>query len=339
MLDMSFRGEVWNNIDDKILADIVKINGEQVDGKVGQDSYTKKATSYLQSFFDREIAVLYTINGTAANVIALKAMLDRFGAVICAEQAHINTYECGALEYNLGNKILTVPSEDAKITPQMIDKLLWEHKSHGYYPQVIAITQPTELGTLYTLDELRSLVDYAHERGMKLFVDGARLGSALASLKCTLREMMAETGVDAFTVGGTKAGAMFGEAVVFADKSVLSAGDYMLKQSMQHFDKSKFLGVQMLSLFEDDRWVKNFDHANKMAKLLEKRLTQKGIEIYFPVESNMVFCVIEEGVLEKIRKVFDLKYWFEDKRVVRIATTFASTEQDILKLADSIGGL
>lgn len=336
MADKSFRGEVWNNIDDQVLADLVKINGEPVDGKVGQDRYTAKATAYLQSFFDREIAVLYTINGTAANILALKAMLDRFGAVICAEQAHINTYECGALEYNLGNKILAIPTEDAKITPKMIDQLLFAQKSHGYYPQVIAITQPTELGTLYTLDELRSLVAYAHEKGMKLFVDGARLGSALAALNCTLREMMAETAVDVFTVGGTKAGAMFGEAVVFADKNALSAGDYLLKQSMQHFDKSKFLGVQMLSLFAGDRWVKNFDHANKMAKLLAERLTQKGIELYFPVESNMVFCVMEDGVLEAVRKVFDLKYWFADKKVVRIATTFATTEQDVVALAERI---
>ena len=135
-LNKSFRGEVWNNIDEKVLAEIVKINAEQVDGKVGQDSYTKKATSYLQSFFDKEISVLYTINGTAANIVALKALLDRFGSVICAEQAHINTYECGALEYNLGNKILTIPTVDAKITPQMIDQLLFDEKNHGYYPQV-----------------------------------------------------------------------------------------------------------------------------------------------------------------------------------------------------------
>lgn len=336
MLNKCFRGEVWNNIDEKVLERIVKINGEQVDGKVGEDSYTKKATAYLQSFFDNEIAVLYTINGTAANIVALKAMLDRFGAVICAEQAHINTYECGALEYNLGNKILTVSTEDAKITPKMIDKMLFAHKSHGYHPQVIAITQPTELGTLYTMDELKNLVAYAHSNGMKLFVDGARLGSALASLACTLREMMADTGVDAFTVGGTKAGAMFGEAVVFADKRALPAGAYILKQSLQHFDKSKFLGAQMLALFEDDRWIKNFEHANKMAKLLEERLREKGITPYFPVESNVLFCVLEEQVLQEMRAVYDLKYWFEDKKVARLAMTFATTEEDVMRLADLI---
>ncbi len=140
-----------------------------------------------------------------------------------------------------------------------------------------------------------------------------------------------------FTVGGTKAGAMFGEAVVFADKEALSAGEYILKQSLQHFDKSKFLGAQMLALFEDDRWIKNFDHSNKMAKLLEEQLIQKGIYPYFPVESNMLFCVIEESILQKIREVYDLKYWFEDKKVVRIAMTFATTEEDVMGLIKAMG--
>lgn len=335
-MDKAFRGEVWNNIDERVLAEIVRVNAEAVDGKVGKDSYTARATAYLQSFFDREIAVLYTINGTAANIVALKAMLSRFGAVVCAEQAHINTYECGALEYNLGNKILTIPTRDAKITPAAVDACLASHASHDYRVQVVAITQPTELGTLYTLDELRALADYAHAKGMKLFVDGARLGSALASLGVTLREMMAETGVDVFTVGGTKAGAMFGEAVVFTAKEDLQAGDYILKQSLQHFDKSKFLGAQMLALFEGDRWVKNFDHANRMARLLADALAKHGITPYFPVESNMVFCVLSEEALAKACTEYDLKYWFRDKKVVRIATTFATREEEILRLVSLI---
>lgn len=337
MKNKTFRGEVWNNIDPKVLEKIVKVNTEDVDGKVGNDRYTKQATEYLQSFFEKEIAVLYTINGTAANIVALKALLDRFGAVICTENAHINTYECGALEYNLGNKILTAPSLDAKLTPRMIDDVLIEHKSHQYIPQVIAITQPTEMGLVYTIDEIKTLATYAHSRNMKLFIDGARLGAALASLNVSLREMMEQTGVDVFTVGGTKAGAMFGEAVVFTNKADLSAGDYILKQSLQHFDKSKFLGAQMLALFENDRWIQNFKHANKMAKLLEDELVRKGIKIAFPVESNVLFCILDEDALSKIGEVYDLKYWYEDKKIVRIATTFATTKEDIIKLAASIG--
>lgn len=329
MSKKDFRGEVWNNVDQKVLEKIVEINSEDVDGKVGHDSYTAKATKYLQSFFDDKIEVLYAINGTAANIVALKAMLANYGTVICAEQTHINTYECGALEFNLGNKILCIPTEDAKINPEMIECLLKDHESHQYLPQVIAITQPTELGTLYTVEEIKTIVDYAHSKGMKVFVDGARLGSALAALNLSLKEMMQETGVDVFTVGGTKAGAMFGEAVVYTKDSIPVAGEYILKQSMQHFDKSKFLGAQMLCLFEDDRWIKNFDHANKMAKYLEEKLIEKGIKIYLSVDSNIVFCVMEEELLAKVKKVFDLKYWFKDKKVVRIVTTFATKKEDI----------
>lgn len=336
MSSKAFRGEVWNNMDPRVLEELVRINTEAVDGKVGKDRYSAKATAYLQSFFEKEISVLYTINGTAANIIGLKAILDRFGAVICAEQAHINTYECGALEYNLGNKILAVPSADAKLTPALIDEALAKHESHSYIPQVIAITQPTEMGLVYTIEELSALATYAHGKNMKLFIDGARLGSALASLRVSLREMMAETGVDVFTVGGTKAGAMFGEAIVFTNKCDLPAGDYLLKQSMQHFDKSKFLGAQMLALFENDRWIHNFHHANEMAKLLERELTKQGIEIVFPVESNVLFCVLEEEALASMREVYDLKYWFKDQKIVRITTTFATTNEDILKLASSL---
>ena len=336
MLDKAFRGEVWNNIDPTVLAEIVRVNAEPVDGKVGQDSYTARATEYIRSFFDSEVAVLYTVNGTAANIIALKALLDRFGSVICAEQAHINTYECGALEFNLGNKILTVPSGDGKITPDSVLKLLKDEESHSYRPQVIAITQPTELGVLYSLDEIKALAELAHSQGMKLFIDGARLGSALAALGVSMREMIEGTGVDAFTVGGTKAGAMFGEAVVFVNKNDLKAGDYILKQSLQHFDKSKFLGAQMAALFENDLWIKNFDRANRMAKLLESELKKRGIEPYLPVESNMVFCVIDEHRLKKMNEAFDLKYWFKDKRVVRICTTFASCDDEVMRLVRTL---
>ncbi len=334
MASTAFRGEVWDNIDPFVLAEITRINEEEVDGKVGNDRYTTGATAYLQSFFDQEISVMYTINGTAANVIALKALLNRFGAVVCADHAHINTHECGAVEYNLGSKILPIPTLDAKLTPGMIDAFLATLEGQ-YIPEVIAITQPTELGTLYTVDEIRALCEYAHGRNMYLFIDGARLGAALAALNVSIREMLNETGVDAFTVGGTKAGAMFGEAVVFTNAATLKAGDYILKQSMQHFDKSKFLGAQMLALFRDDRWIRNFSHANKSAKLLADKLQEKGIEICYPVESNMVFCVMEEDLLAKINEKYDLKYWFKDQKIIRIATTFSTDEADIHALIAS----
>lgn len=336
MAKKNFRGEVWNNVDDAVMAELLRINAEDVDGKVGHDSYTAMANEYLQSFFDNKISVLYTINGTAANIVALKALLHRFGSVVCAEQTHIDTHECGALEYNTGAKIITVPSSDAKIDPSSIEKALAARAGQQLHPEVIVITQPTELGTLYTLDQLSALADYAHKHGMKLFIDGARLGSALASLGVTLKEMIADTGVDAFTVGGTKAGAMFGEAVVFTNSDDLVEGEYLLKQSMQHFDKSKFLGAQMLTLFEDDRWIKNFAHANAMATLIAEGLTQRGIKLYLPVESNMVFCILDEDTLARMNCEFDLTYWYADRKVVRITTTFSTTVDDVEKLISTL---
>ena len=329
MTNKCFRGEVWNNIDEEVLATLVRINAEDVDGKVGHDGYTARATAYLQAQFEKEISVLYAINGTAANIVALKALLHRYGSVITADAAHIHTYECGATEYNLGNKILTVDTPDAKLTPALIAEVLGAHASHGFIPEVVAVTEPTELGTLYTVDELRAIADFAHEKGMKVFLDGARLGSALAALGLSLGEFVGESGVDVFTVGGTKAGAMFGEAVVFTDTSLCKEGEYILKQSLQHFDKSKFLGAQMACLFEGERWVKNFAHANEMAKRLADGLKAKGFSLYLPVESNMVFCVMDENTLARAQAVYDLKYWFADKRVVRIATTFATTAEDV----------
>ena len=327
MAKKDFRGEVWNNIDPAVLSEIVKINSEAVDGKVGKDSYTARATEYLQSFFEEKISVLYTINGTAANIVALKAMLAPYGSVVCAEQTHIDTHECGALEYNTGAKI---------ITPESIQKALDARAGQQLHPQVVVITQPTELGTLYTLDEISKLADYAHGHGMKLFIDGARIGSALASLGVTLKEMIADTGVDVFTVGGTKAGAMFGEAVVFVHGEDLIEGDYILKQSMQHLDKSKFLGAQMLCLFEGDRWIKNFANANKMAKLIAQELTQRGIELYLPVESNTVFCILDEEQLAKMRSEYDLSYWYADRKVVRITASFSTTEDDDKRLMSTL---
>ena len=336
MAKKDFRGEVWNNIDSKVLAEIVRINEEAVDGKVGNDSYTQRATEYLQSFFDQKISVLYTINGTAANIVALKAMVHRFGSVVCAEQTHIDTHECGAFEYNLGAKIITAPSLDAKLTPDSVEQALAARAGQQLHPEVVVITQPTELGTLYTLDEISALASYAHKKGMKLFIDGARLGSALASLGVTIKEMIANTGVDVFTVGGTKAGAMFGEAIVFTNADDLCEGDYILKQSMQHFDKSKFLGAQMLALFEDERWIKNFAHANAMATLIGQKLSERGIKLYLPVQSNMVFCILDKETLAKMQSEYDLAYWYADKQVVRITASFCTTEEDVQKLISTL---
>ncbi|MBQ9485892.1 MAG: threonine aldolase [Clostridia bacterium] len=336
MATRDFRGEVWTNVHPEVFAAMAEINGEPVDGGCGEDSHSKRATQLVQKYFKDEIYTTYTISGTAANIIALKCMLDSWSAVLCAEQAHINNYECGALEFNLGNKILATETPDGKLTPEILDRLILKHKKYKYLPKVVAITQPTEFGTLYSVEELKTLCSYAHAKGMYVYIDGARIASALSALNVSLTEMIEYTDVDAFTVGGTKAGAMFGEMVVLRRKEFAANLAYVQKQSMQHLDKSKFLGVQLEYLLESGLWLKNAEKSNAAAKLLEKKLKEKGVKIYYPVETNMVFCVLDEKTLEKITAVFDLHYWDVFENVVRIATTYLTDEKAIDRLVSLI---
>ncbi len=332
----TFRGEVWTNVHEEILKAVCEANKEMVDGNTGADKYSVKAGELMQSFFKDKIYWTYTINGSAANVLALKQMLGRCESVICADEAHINTCEDGAFEAIVGNKILSVFSQDGKLTPQMINDTILAHKRHKYIPRVVAITQPTEFGTLYTVDELKELCDFAHSKGMYVFIDGARLANALQALHVSIKEMIEDTGVDAFTFGGTKAGAMFGEMVVFRHAEFAENLAYSQKQTLQHFDKSKFLGVQIYYLLKSGLYLENAKKANETAKYLEKRLVEKGIKIYYPVQTNMVFCMLEQKLLDKITEKFDLHYWDEFKRSVRLGVTYCTTKADIDELISLI---
>ena len=324
-----FNGEVWTNTHPKVLEAIASINEELVDGKVGNDRFTQNAYRLLQEQFEGKIYAMMTFNGTAANILALKSMLHSWSAVICAGCTHLNVYECGALEYMLGNKVLTAESRDGKLTPALVEELLERTKNYKYNPEVLVITQPTELGVLYTCEELKTLCDYAHGKGMYVYLDGARLAHAVAALNTDLHTMIEATGIDAFSFGGTKAGAMFGEIVVFLREEFGKNLAYSQKQSLQHMDKSKFLGVQMECLLKEDLWLKTAGHANAMAKLLAEKLAEKGIAPYFPVDTNMVFCTLTPEQFAKVTSVYDLHYWEESEGLVRFAATHETTPEKI----------
>ncbi len=336
MPSKEFRGEIFTNVDSRVMQAMLEANLEKVDGCVGADSHSKRAVSMIESLFDTEIAATFTVNGTGANMIALKAMLDRYSAVICTYETHINVYESGAFEYTLGNKILVAQSSDGKLTVEAVEKLFENTKKYKYFPKVAVISQPTELGTLYTIEELKSLCEYLHSKGMYLYIDGARIGNAICALDTTLKQMIEYTDVDAFSIGGTKAGAMFGEMVVFRRKEFFGHLDYLRKQSFQHFDKSKFLGVQFECLFENGIWLENARKANENAKLIEKEFLKKGIKSYYPVQTNMFFAFIDEKTLDRITRVFDLHYWNSETKIVRIAATANTSREEIMRLAELI---
>ena len=334
MSSKAFRGEVWTNVHLDILRLMLEINDEPVDGNAGQDAHSKHAADLMKQQFNGPVDVGFAINGTGANVLALKGMLHHGDTVICAEQAHINTYECGSLEATVGAKILSIEAPDGKLSPALLDRLLLKNKKYKYHPKVVAITQPTEFGTLYSLAELKALCDHVHSLGMAVFLDGARIGAAIAALDTSLHQMIEETGVDVFTFGGTKAGAMFGEMIVSRRPEFAENISYYQKQSLQHLDKSKFLGVQMECILETGLWLKNAARANEMAKLLGKKLAAKGVGLFYPVETNMVFCVIEPDKLNEITRHFDMHYWDEFTHVVRLATNYLTTEEQINALVD-----
>lgn len=329
-----FCGEVWTNVHPEIMQAMMQANTEEVDGKVGHDGYSVRAVQRMQAEFNKPVSVMYAYNGTAANILGLKAMLRPWDTIIASECTHINTHECGATEYQLGNKILTVPGPDGKVTVAALEAGLAKYRDFDFEPRVLVLTQPTEYGVLYTNEEIRTLCDFAHGKNMKVFVDGARIGHALAALDTNLQAMIGDTGVDAFSYGGTKAGLMFGEMVVFLRDEYAEGMAYSQKQCLQHMDKSKFMGVQFDYLLGTGLWRRTAEHANAMAQKIGQALAARGLKAEFPVQTNMVFVRVTDEQMAAIRSEFDLGYWEEEAKLVRFAATHETTDAMIEKLAE-----
>src|SRR5216110_2599427 len=255
----------------------------------GADAWTEEATAGLRETFGADDAFL-VLNGSGANVLGLSLLLRRHEAVICAESAHINTDECGAPEQLVGTKLLTVPTADGKITPELIaEKLSGRGDDHRSQPRVVALTQSTELGTCYTLAEMRKIADFCRASDLRLYLDGARLANAAAGLDCSLAEL-AEC-ADVLSFGGTKNGAMGAEALIVMRPGLAEDVPYQRKQLAQHTSKMRFVAAQFSALLHDGLWRANATHANAMARLLAEGATAlPGIEIVRPVQANAVFA-------------------------------------------------
>ncbi|MFJ9057918.1 threonine aldolase family protein [Streptomyces sp. NPDC102409] len=314
----------------EVLAALALANGgHQV--AYGEDDYTGHLQRVMHSHFGPTAEAFPVFNGTGANVLALQALTDRWGAVICAESAHINVDEGGAPERMGGLKLLTVPTPDGKLTPELIDRQAygWEDE-HRAMPQVVSITQNTELGTVYTPDEIRAVCDHAHERGMKVHLDGARIANAAASLDVPMRTFTNTVGVDVLSFGGTKNGALFGEAVVVLDPDSVRAMKHLRKLSMQLASKMRFVSVQLEALLAKDLWLRNARHANAMAqRLAEGVRAVDGVEILHPVQANAVFARLPHAVTERLQKRFRFYFWDEKAGDVRWMCAFDTREDDV----------
>jgi threonine aldolase len=317
----------------EVLAALADANGgHQI--SYGGDEYTARLQSVMAEHFGAGVQAFPVFNGTGANVLSLQSVLPRWGAVVCAETAHINTDENAAPERVGGLKLLTVPTDDGKLTPELIDRQAWgwgdEHRAQ---PLAVSLTQTTELGTAYQPAEIRAIADHVHQRGMVLHMDGARIANAAATLGVGLAEFTSAAGVDLLSFGGTKNGLLFGEAVVVMDPASSAAAislPFLRKLNMQLASKMRFVSAQLVALLEGDLWLRSAQHANAMAaRLAESVRGLDGVRITQPVQANAVFAVVDRAVAERLRASFRFYDWNPATGEVRWMCAFDTTEADV----------
>ncbi len=325
-----FASDNYAGVHPDVLAALALANGgHQV--SYGGDVYTAHLQELFRGHFGPTAEVFPVFNGTGANVTALQSVTERWGAVVCAESAHINVDECGAPERVGGLKLLTVPTPDGKLTPELIDRQAWGFEDeHRAQPQVVSITQTTELGTCYTPQEIRAISDHAHELGMAVHLDGARISNAAASLGRPVADFTTDAGVDILSFGGTKNGLLLGECVVVLSPGRVRALPHLRKLSMQLASKMRFVSVQFEALLAGDLWLRSATHANSMARRLEQGVRAiDGVTVTQRVESNAVFALLPREVSERLQKRYRFYFWNEATGEVRWMCSFDTTEQDV----------
>jgi threonine aldolase len=332
-----FASDNYAGVHPEVLAALATANeGHQI--AYGEDAYTERLQQVMRGHFGERAQTYPVFNGTGANVVALQSLTTRWQAVICAETAHINADEGGAPETMAGLKLLTVPTPDGKLTPELVDRQAWGFgDEHRAQPAVVSITQSTELGTRYTPDEVAALADHAHERGMTLHLDGARIANAAAGLDVPLRAFTTDVGVDVLSFGGTKNGLLAAEAVVVLNPDVVTGVIYLRKTSMQLASKMRFFSAQLVALLEDDLWLRSARHANAMAQRLEAAVRQvPGVQVTQPVQANAVFAIMPPDVTARLQKRFRFYTWDAHTGEVRWMCAFDTTEDDIDTFAAAV---
>lgn len=312
-----------------IIEAISKCNSGHVTG-YGTDHYSVQAINEFKKRFGNETDVYFVFNGTGANVLAISTLTQSFHSVICPSTAHIMVDECGAPEKISGCKLIPVHTPDGKLTPELIKPHLhgfgFEHHSQ---PKIISISQVTEMGTLYSVNEIKAITKLAHEYDMYVHMDGARIANAAVALDLPFKAFTVDAGIDVLSFGGTKNGMMMGEAVLFFDKNLSENAKYIRKQSAQLFSKMRFVAAQFLAYFENDVWKENATHANKMAAVLAQKASEMGVQITQKAEANGVFAILDDAISEKLLQEYFFYPWDENRHEVRWMTSFDTSADDV----------
>jgi threonine aldolase len=349
-------GGAWTNIEDlgwspvkgfasdnyagahpEVLAAIAAANaGHAV--SYGADPWTEHALRLLREHFGEHASSYLVFNGSAANVLSFRALCRPWESVICAAGAHVNVDEGGAPERIAGVKLHALPTLDGKLTPELVESQLGRiGDEHAVQPRVVSVTQSTEVGTRYSPYELSALAHFAHERGLLLHVDGARLANAAVALDVPLRAITTDVGVDAVSFGGTKNGLLVGEAVVFLRPGLDEGFAFLRKQTLQLASKGRFLAAQFVALLEGDLWRRNAAHANAMAARLASALVDvPGVRVTQPVQANGVFAVIPAGAAAEVRPDWPFYTWNAGTGEVRWMCSWDTTPEEVDAFATAI---
>jgi threonine aldolase len=335
---MDSRGFASDNnagVHPEILEEIRSVNKGHVIG-YGDDPYTEEARDLFCQYLGADTETFFVFTGTAANVLGITAVTRSWNSVIAAFTAHVEQDECGAPEKFSGCKVLTVDTPDGKINPEMLRKHMhgfdFEHHSQ---PKVVSITQATEMGTVYSPQEISELADYAHKRDMLIHMDGARIANAAVYLDLPFKAFTTEAGVDILSFGGTKNGMMFGEAVCFLRPGLSDNFKYIRKQGMQLASKMRFISAQYIAYFRKELWKKLAMHSNSMAQLLFSKVKDlEGIKITQPVQANGVFVILPDEIAKILQERYFFYPWDDNMSEYRWMTSWDTSEDDIEKFTD-----
>ncbi len=329
-MSKSFGSDNHSGVHPNILRAIEKANVGHTHS-YGDDVYTETAIAKLKEFFGDNIDVYFVLTGTGANVLSLLNYLKPFEAVICAESAHINVDECGAPEHFTGSKLITIPTEDGKLTPELIEKAIFGVRDeHHVQARLVSIAEVTELGTLYSPQEIKAICDFAHSKGLYVHLDGARLANACVSLGCSFRDITLDAGIDIMSFGGTKNGMMLGESIISFRPELSTNMKYLRKMAMQLYSKMRYVAAQFTEYLSNDLWYENAKNANNMAKYLYDELSKiPEVKLTQKIYANAIFALIPNELIETLRDEYFFYTWDEFTGEIRLMCSFDTTKEDV----------
>jgi threonine aldolase len=338
-----FASDNYAGVCPEALRYMVEANASGHELAYGNDSWTNRVCDGIRTLFETDCEVFFVFNGTAANSLALAALCQSYQSVICHESAHVETDECGGPEFfSNGSKLITSKGALGKLDPVAVEALITRRSDiHSPRPKALTLTQATEVGTIYTVDEVKALSDVAHRHGMAVHMDGARFANAVASLGVSPADMTWRAGVDVLCFGGTKNGLPVGEAVVFFNRALAQDFAYRVKQAGQLASKMRFISAPWLGLLDNDVWLRNARHANAMAQLLNARLTAiPGINVAFPVQANAVFAEMPKAVADVMRSEKGWHFYdFIASGGSRLMCAWDTPPEMVERFAADLGGL